>query len=361
MKIEPKQQLTSEFDYHLPRELIAQYPTDKRDTSRLLVLERRGGGMEHKRFPDLLEFLHAGDLLVLNETKVLPARIFGERADNGSRVEVLLLREKAPGVWLASVFCKAKGKRERGLVLNFGSGRWTGTLVKSKGSGVWVIAFQGPEASPGETMAALLASEGKMPLPPYIKRPVEHFDEQRYQTVYARVLGAIAAPTAGLHFTERILSEATRKGVRTTKLLLHVGRGTFQPIRSPTIGEHRMEGEYFDIPRETISEVASAKAEGRRVVAVGTTTVRTLETAWGRKEGPPSVAQDYRGWTEKFIYPGYEFKAVDALVTNFHLPKTTLLLLVSAFAGRELVLKAYEEAVKQGYRFYSYGDAMFIY
>jgi S-adenosylmethionine:tRNA ribosyltransferase-isomerase len=199
-----------------------------------------------------------------------------------------------------------------------------------------------------------------MPLPPYIRRPAEVFDEQRYQTVYARVPGAIAAPTAGLHFTERVLGDLARKGVRTAKLTLHVGRGTFLPIRSQTVGEHRMEAEFFDIPKETLADVARAKREKRRVVAVGTTTVRGLETAWGGKDCPPGGGDGLAGWTEKFICPGHEFKAVDALVTNFHLPKTTLLLLVSAFAGRALILKAYREAIQQGYRFYSYGDAMLI-
>jgi S-adenosylmethionine:tRNA ribosyltransferase-isomerase len=209
-------------------------------------------------------------------------------------------------------------------------------------------------------MDALLQSEGKMPLPPYIRRPVEHFDEQRYQTVYARLPGAIAAPTAGLHFTERILSELGRKGVRIAKLVLHVGRGTFLPVRSEAIAEHRMEAESFEIPKETMAEVVLAKKEKRRVVAVGTTVVRALETVWGSHDGKPDSANELTGWTEKFIYPGYEFMAVDALVTNFHLPKTTLLLLVSAFAGRELILKAYQEAIEQKYRFYSYGDAMLI-
>jgi S-adenosylmethionine:tRNA ribosyltransferase-isomerase len=350
--------LVSAFDYALPRELVAQYPPQRRDESRLLVLDRLASSIQHKRFPDLLELLHPGDVLVLNETKVLPARLLGQRADTGGKAEVLLIREKKPGVWLAAIF--GKGNLQRGVVITFRDGRWSGELVKSKGEGVWVLAFRGPEVTPEETMDALLQSEGKMPLPPYIRRPVEHFDEQRYQTVYARLPGAIAAPTAGLHFTERILSELGRKGVRIAKLVLHVGRGTFLPVRAGTVGEHRMEGEYFEVPQETASEVDLAKKEKRRVVAVGTTVVRALETVWGSHDGKPDSANDLKGWTEKFIYPGYEFRAVDALVTNFHLPKTTLLLLVSAFAGRELILKAYQEAIEQKYRFYSYGDAMLI-
>jgi len=350
--------LVSAFDYALPRELVAQYPPQRRDESRLLVLDRLASSIQHKRFPDLLELLHPGDVLVLNETKVLPARLLGQRADTGGKAEVLLIREKKPGLWLAAIF--GKGNLQRGVVITFRDGRWSGELVKSRGEGVWVLAFRGPEATPEETMDALLQSEGKMPLPPYIRRPVEHFDEQRYQTVYARLPGAIAAPTAGLHFTERILSELGRKGVRIAKLVLHVGRGTFLPVRSEAIAEHRMEAESFEIPKETMAEVVLAKKEKRRVVAVGTTVVRALETVWGSHDGKPDSANDLKGWTEKFIYPGYEFRAVDALVTNFHLPKTTLLLLVSAFAGRELILKAYQEAIEQKYRFYSYGDAMLI-
>ena len=350
--------LVSAFDYALPRELVAQYPPQRRDESRLLVLDRLASSIQHKRFPDLLELLHPGDVLVLNETKVLPARLLGQRADTGGKAEVLLIREKKPGVWLAAIF--GKGNLQRGVVITFRDGRWSGELVKSRGEGVWVLAFRGPEATPEETMDALLQSEGKMPLPPYIRRPVEHFDEQRYQTVYARLPGAIAAPTAGLHFTERILSELGRKGVRIAKLVLHVGRGTFLPVRSEAITEHRMEAESFEIPKETMAEVVLAKKEKRRVVAVGTTVVRALETVWGSHDGKPDSANELTGWTEKFIYPGYEFMAVDALVTNFHLPKTTLLLLVSAFAGRELILKAYQEAIEQKYRFYSYGDAMLI-
>jgi S-adenosylmethionine:tRNA ribosyltransferase-isomerase len=349
------------YDYVLPRELIAQFPAQRRDESRLLVLDRSQSSFQHKRFPDLLDLLHPGDLLVLNETRVLPARLFGQRADTGGKVEVLLIREKKPGVWLAAVSCK--GKLQRGMILAFREGRWTGELVKSKGEGVWVIAFKGPagpEASSEETMNALFLSEGKMPLPPYIRRPVEHFDEQRYQTVYARIPGAIAAPTAGLHFTERILSELGRKGVRIAKLVLHVGRGTYLPVRKGIISEHHMEAEYFEVPKETLGEIALARKEKRRVVAVGTTVVRALETAWSSRDGKPDAVNDLKGWTDKFIHPGYAFKAVDALVTNFHLPKTTLLLLVSAFAGRELILKAYQEAIAQQYRFYSYGDAMLI-
>lgn len=361
VSLQAKSDSMASYDYALPRELVAQYPAQRRDDSRLLVLDRSQSSLQHKRFPDLLELLHPGDLLVLNETQVLPARLFGQRADTSGNVEVLLIREKNPGLWLAAV--SGKGKLHRGLILLFREGRWTGELVKSRGEGVWVIAFKEPagsEENPEEMMNTLLLSEGKMPLPPYIRRPVEPFDEQRYQTVYARIPGAIAAPTAGLHFTERILSELGRKGVRIAKLILHVGRGTFLPVRTETIGDHRMEAEYFEIPKETLGEITQAKKERRRVVAVGTTVVRALETAWGSHDGKPDAGNDLKGWTDKFIRPGYEFKAVDALVTNFHLPRTTLLLLVSAFAGRELILKAYQEAIAQQYRFYSYGDAMLI-
>lgn len=342
----------SDYDYELPAELIAQVPADRRDRSRLLHVERRTGALSHHRFDRLGHWLTAGDVLVVNDTAVVPARLVGRKA-TGGKVEVFIL-DYSGGTRQGGTFCcdclvKASKPVKAGAVIRFGEA-WSGRVSQSEG-GVCRVEFSG-----GEDIDLLLDRQGHVPLPPYIRRLDRPEDRQAYQTVYAAVRGAVAAPTAGLHFTPRLLEEIRARGVAVAPITLHVGYGTFAPVRAADIRAHRMHPERFTISASAAEAVNAARAAGRRVVAVGTTAVRTLEFA----AGSGGRIRPGGGWCDLFIYPGYRFKAVDAMITNFHLPKSTLLMLVAAFAGREAVLNAYRAAVASGYRFYSYGDAMLI-
>ncbi len=336
-----------EFDYYLPEELIAQTPLDQRDHSRLLVLHREPFALEHRCFYDLLDYLKAGDLLVLNDSKVIPARIFATRAETGGVVEVLMLKALEENVW--EVLVKPGKKARPGQVLEF-QGLMTGTVLEIMEDGKRKVRF----AHNASSIYEVLDQIGKMPLPPYITKQLE--DQDRYQTVYARELGSAAAPTAGLHFTKELLDKIRKKGVKIATVTLHVGLGTFRPVKETEITKHIMHSEHFSIPNETIELIKATKASGGRVVSVGTTATRTLESGFDKnlnctmKEGDTSI----------FIYPGYQFKVIDALITNFHLPKSTLMMLVSALAGRDHIMEAYKEAVDEKYRFFSFGDAMFI-
>jgi S-adenosylmethionine:tRNA ribosyltransferase-isomerase len=341
----------NDFDYKLPPELIAQYPPPHREDSRLLVLDRAGGAIEHRCFPDVLDYLQSGDLLVMNQTKVFPARLLGRRQDTGGSLEVMLLEEKSAGIWEALV---KPGRRARsGQVVIFGEGELRATIGEHTPEGGRVVYFDQEQR---QHFWDLIFKLGQVPLPPYIKRAATEEDKVRYQTVYAQSLGSVAAPTAGLHFTRQLLDAAEQKGVQLAYVLLHVGLGTFRPVRVADIEKHQMHSEYWKVSPVTAKAVNDTRSRGGKLVAVGTTTVRTLESA---------VQDDGRlepgeGWTRLFIYPGYHFRVVDFLITNFHLPKSTLLMLISALAGRELIRKAYREAVEQRYRFFSYGDAMLI-
>lgn len=324
----------SDFEYSLPKKLIAQYPLKERDKAKLLILERATGRIEHKIFKDIVSYLKPSDLLVLNTTKVIPARLFGRRP-TGGRVEILLIRRRENG-WLA--LARPSRKIHPGEEITFERGL-KGKIEKRMDDGKWEIEFNNE---------SLIWEIGKTPLPPYIKRKAEDRDKEAYQTVYAREEGSVAAPTAGLHFTENLLKEIKGKGIDIAHITLHIGPGTFKPIKTRRIEEHRMEPEYYEIEEEVFKRIEKAK----RVVAVGTSVVRALEQA--------SRKGSLKGWADLFIYPGYRFKRVDVLITNFHLPASTPLLLVSGFANRELIYKAYQEAIKREYRFLSYGDAMLI-
>jgi len=328
------------FDYHLPEELIAQYPLSERDSSRLMVLDRHTRSIQHTTFSQLTEFLSPGDVVVLNNTKVIPARLIGKKKGTSGKFEVLLLSPKAEGLWEALV--KRSSRIKPGTKLIFGDGRLVAEVLDKTES-------QGD-------LRELLDEFGQPPLPPYIKRAAEDSDRNRYQTIYAKRNGAVAAPTAGLHFTEAVFARIKARDIKMVELTLHVGLGTFQPVRSEDVEEHHLHTEEFEITREAAQQINETKMSGGKVVAVGTTSVRAIES---------SVDANGRvfprsGSTDIFIYPGYKFRVVDALVTNFHLPRSTLLMLVSAFAGREFIMEAYNEAVKEKYRFYSYGDSMLI-
>ncbi len=335
-----------DFDYELPEELIAQDPIPDRSSSRLLVLDRETGAIEHRVFRDILEYLKPGDCLVLNNTRVIPARLYGTRVGTGATVEVLLLKRREGDAWETLV---KPGKKARpGTVLDFG-GQMQGTVLEIVDDGNRLIRFQYEGI-----FEEILDRLGEMPLPPYITHKLE--DRERYQTVYARHDGSAAAPTAGLHFTEELLQEIRARGVEIAELTLHVGLGTFRPVKVEKVEEHHMHSEFYQVDEETAARVNAARARGSRIIAVGTTSCRTLESATDET----GILHAGSGWTDIFIYPGYRFKMVDALITNFHLPKSTLMMLVSALAGREHILAAYEEAVKKRYRFFSFGDAMFI-
>jgi S-adenosylmethionine:tRNA ribosyltransferase-isomerase len=348
--------LLSDYHYELPEELIAQQPIGQRDHSRLLVLDRRTGAIRHGVFADLLLHLSAGDVLVLNDTEVIPARLFGRKA-TGGRVEVLLIDfaggRSEPGRFVAPCLVKTSKPPRIGAEIEFGGQLSARVLEGSSGVYILEFCFEG-------RFEDRLNELGKTPLPPYIRRPAgggEPVDDRlRYQTVYAARKGAVAAPTAGLHFTEELLSQLQSEGVRIARVTLHVGYGTFLPVRVSDIREHRMHPERYSLSQEAVDTIRGAVDRGKRVIAVGTTCVRTLEYA-ARQQGGPIASN---GESDLFIYPGYRFRVVDGLVTNFHLPRSTLLMLVSAFAGREKVLDAYAAAIKQRYRFYSYGDAMLI-
>lgn len=338
---------TSDFDYELPERLIAQHPAEKRDHSRLLVMDKYTGEVEHRIFKDIVDYLHEGDVLVVNKTKVLPARIFGVKEGGSAKIEVLLLKrdEDLPNTWEVLVH---PGKRAKvGTMINFGEGLLRGEVIENTSAGRKVtFYFDG-------IFEEILDQLGMMPLPPYIHEQLE--DKNRYQTVYAKVEGSAAAPTAGLHFTEELMDQLRAKGVQIEEVLLHVGLGTFKPVDEENIEDHEMHTEFYDISEDTAARINQAKDEGRRIISVGTTSTRAMESA--AKDGRLVAGN---GWTNIFIFPGYEWQIIDGLITNFHLPKSTLMMLVSALSKREYILNAYHEAVKEEYRFFSFGDAMFI-
>lgn len=337
---------TSDFSYYLPEELIAQTPLEQRDASRLLKLDRNTGSVEHLHFYEIIQYLQPGDCLVMNDSRVLPARLLGHRPTGGA-VEVLLLRDLGNKRW--ECLCKPGRKMQVGNEVSFGNGELTATVVEVREDGNRVVEFQYEGI-----FLEVLERLGKMPLPPYIKEELEN--QERYQTVYSREVGSAAAPTAGLHFTNELLDQIRAKGVRTAFVTLHVGLGTFRPVKAENIHDHHMHAELCMISEETAKILNETKASGGRIICVGTTSCRTLESLVNED----GTFEAKSKWTEIFIYPGYTFKAMDGLVTNFHLPESTLVMLVSAFAGRENVLAAYEEAVRQQYRFFSFGDAMCI-
>nr|WP_156282621.1 tRNA preQ1(34) S-adenosylmethionine ribosyltransferase-isomerase QueA [Paenibacillus sp. NEAU-GSW1] len=343
------------FDFELPEHLIAQTPLMTRTDSRLLALNKRNGQLEHRRFTDVADYLNEGDVLVLNDTRVIPARLTGIKPDTGGKVELLLLKQLEGDRW--ETLAKPAKRFKAGSELWFGddgSGKpLLRAIAEDEGDmGARTIRFEYEGI-----FQELLDRLGEMPLPPYIKERLE--ERERYQTVYAKHEGSAAAPTAGLHFTEAFLQQLVDKGVKLAFVTLHVGLGTFRPMSSETVEEHEMHSEYYELNAENARIINEAKANGGKVVAVGTTSSRTLETVAGRLEGKPIEACS--GWTDIFIYPGYSFKLVDALITNFHLPKSTLVMLVSALAGRDTIMNAYNEAVREQYRFFSFGDAMIIY
>jgi S-adenosylmethionine:tRNA ribosyltransferase-isomerase len=337
----------SDFDFYLPQELIAQHPIEKRDEARLMVLDKQSGNIEHKVFRDVLDYLEEGDCLVLNDTRVLPARLFGTKEGSGGKIEFLLLKRKGKDLWETLV--KPGRRAQIGSRFLFGNGELKAQVVDIGEEGSRIVRFE-YEGIFEEVLDRL----GQMPLPPYIKEKLD--DKEMYQTVYSREQGSAAAPTAGLHFTEELLKRIEEKGVKLAFLTLHVGLGTFRPMKVDNIDEHVMHSEYYSLSKESADVINSCKENGKRVVAVGTTSTRTLETIGGED----SRVREQSGWTDIFIYPGSKFKIVDALITNFHLPKSTLLMLVSALSSRDIILNAYETAVKEKYRFFSFGDAMII-
>jgi len=337
---------THDFFYHLPEELIAQTPLEQRDSSRLLKLDRKTGRVEHHHFYDIVDYLQPGDCLVMNDSRVLPARLLGHRPTGGA-VEVLLLRDLGNKQW--ECLCKPGRKMQVGNEVIFGNGELTATVVEVKDDGNRVVEFHFEGI-----FLEVLERLGKMPLPPYIKEELQN--QERYQTVYSRAVGSAAAPTAGLHWTPELLEKVRAKGVKTAFVTLHVGLGTFRPVKADNIHDHHMHAELCMLSAETAEILNQTKAAGRRVICVGTTSCRTLESLVNDDGSYEAKSK----WTEIFIYPGYTFKAMDGLITNFHLPESTLVMLVSAFAGRENVLAAYEEAVRERYRFFSFGDAMCI-
>lgn len=338
----------SQFDFDLPERLIAQTPLAERSQSRLLVLERESGTISHRRFPDVVELLEPGDTLVLNDSKVIPARLIGSKVGTGGKIELLLLKPLSDDRWETLV--KPAKRVKVGTEVIFGDGKLVAVAeaeTEVAGGRVFRLRYDG-------VLMEILDALGQMPLPPYIREQLD--DPDRYQTVYARHPGSAAAPTAGLHFTPRLLEQLEHKGINLATITLHVGLGTFRPVMVDRVEEHRMHAEYYEVNEEAARAINAARESGKRVVAVGTTSCRTLETLVG-DQGKIQAAS---GWTDIFIYPGHTFRAVDALLTNFHLPKSTLVMLVSAFAHRELVMKSYREAIREQYRFFSFGDAMLI-
>ena len=342
-----KDMKTHDFYFNLPQELIAQTPIERRDASRLLVLDKETGAWEHRHFFDLPEYLHPGDCLILNDSRVLPARLLGQRLPGGGACEVLLLIDRGDKTWECLV--RPGKKMRKGAKLSFGDGQLTAEVTEELPGGNRLVRFDYEGI-----FLEVLDRLGKMPLPPYIKEELQ--DRERYQTVYSKVVGSAAAPTAGLHFTKELLEKVQAMGVGIGYVTLHVGLGTFRPVKEDEITEHEMHSEYCVIPQETADLINRTRANGGRVICVGTTSCRTVES-WAEEDG---TMQASAGWTNIFIYPGYRFKVTDALITNFHLPESTLIMLVSALAGREHILAAYEEAVRERYRFFSFGDAMFI-
>ena len=339
---------TADFDFHLPEELIAQTPLEKRDSSRLLIVDRETGQFIDQHFDNIIDQLEPGDALVMNNTRVLPARLYGTKPETGGHVELLLLKNTQGDFW--EVLAKPAKRLRVGTRVSFGDGRLTATVTEELEHGGRIVRFdyQG-------IFLEVLESLGEMPLPPYIHEKLE--DRERYQTVYAKENGSAAAPTAGLHFTEELLDKIAAKGVKLVYLTLHVGLGTFRPVSVDNLEEHEMHSEFYSLSEEAAETLRQVKASGHRIVAVGTTSIRTLETIGSKFDGQ---IQADSGWTNIFIKPGYQWKILDAFSTNFHLPKSTLVMLVSAFAGRQLTLQAYEHAIAERYRFFSFGDAMFI-
>lgn len=338
---------TDDFDFDLDEDLIAQHPMKNRDESRLMVMNRTSGEISHKRFYDIVDYLEPGDVLVLNDTRVIPARLFGNRPDKDEKIEVLLVKREEDDVWETLV--KPGKKMKLGSNITFGDGLLKGEVVDINDEGNRFIKF-----SYEGIFEEILDELGNMPLPPYITEKLE--DKERYQTVYAKHEGSAAAPTAGLHFTKELLKKIEEKGVVVKFVTLHVGLGTFRPVKVDDVEKHNMHSEMYIMPKDTADAINEAKKNGNKIIAVGTTCIRTLESVH-KKHG--DIRED-SGWTDIFIYPGFEFKVVDSLITNFHLPKSTLLMLVSAFSTKENILRAYDIAVKERYRFFSFGDAMFI-
>lgn len=338
----------SDFYYNLPEELIAQTPVTPRDHSRLMVVDRKSGAITHRHFYNLCDILQKGDLLVMNDSRVLPARLYGEKVDNGTFIEFLLLEQKGDKLW--EIICRPGKKAKVGTKFSFGGGKLLAEVVEVKPDGNRIVQF-----SCDGNFYTVLDEIGQMPLPPYITKKLE--DKERYQTVYSRELGSAAAPTAGLHFTEEMLQALREKGVETAFVTLHVGLGTFRPVKEDDVLQHKMHSEHYHLPQETVDKILQTKQNGGRVIAVGTTSCRTLEAVATEHDGK-LVAAD--GYTDIFIYPGYQFKVLDGLVTNFHLPESTLIMLVSALLGYEKTMHAYDVAVKERYRFFSFGDAMCI-
>lgn len=337
---------TDDFDFELPEELIAQTPLSKRDSSRLLVLNKETGDIEHKVFTDILDYLVEGDVLVLNDTKVMPARIYGVKEETNAAIEILMLKETNDDIWECLV--KPAKRIHIGDVVKFSD------KLKAECTSVGEEGIRGFKFIYDGIFYEILDELGEMPLPPYIHEKLQ--DKDRYQTVYAKNIGSAAAPTAGLHFTPELLNKLEEKGVIVKYVTLHVGLGTFRPVNVEDVTNHKMHSEFYTMDNDTAMELNKAKAEGRRIISVGTTSTRTLETIMQTY----NTFKECSGWTEIFIYPGYEFKAINALITNFHLPKSTLVMLVSALAGKDNVLNAYKEAVEEKYRFFSFGDSMFI-
>ncbi len=338
---------TDDFDFELPEELIAQTPIKNRDQSRMLVLDKKTGEIEHKHFNNILDYLNENDVLVLNDTKVMPARLYGHKEETNALIEVLLLKEKTNNTWECLV--KPAKRVKIGTVVNFGDGILKAKCIEIKDEGIRVfkLIYDG-------ILYEILDKLGEMPLPPYIHEKLE--DKDRYQTVYAKNIGSAAAPTAGLHFTKELLEKVKEKGITVLYITLHVGLGTFRPVNVEDVTKHKMHSEFYMMSKETAEILNKAKKNNQRIISVGTTTTRTLETIMNLYD----EFRECSGWTSIFIYPGYEFKAIDSLITNFHLPKSTLLMLVSALAGKDKIMKAYHEAVKEKYRFFSFGDSMFI-
>lgn len=336
-----------DFDYYLPEKLIAQTPLEKRDTSRLMVLDKTTGKIEHKHFYNIVDYLEEGDTLVLNDTKVLPARLIGEKEETKAVIEILLLKNISGDDWECLV--KPARRIKVGTIVTFGSGELKAKCIKEEPEGIrhFTLIYDG-------ILMEILEHLGTMPLPPYIHEKLK--DQSRYQTVYAKEIGSAAAPTAGLHFTKELLGQLTKKGVNIAYITLHVGLGTFRPVSVDKVEEHEMHSEYYQMTKETADLLKKTKENNKRIIAVGTTSTRTLETIMTKY----NEFTECSGWTNIFIYPGYKFKAIDALITNFHLPKSTLVMLVSALAGRENILNAYKTAVQEEYRFFSFGDAMLI-
>lgn len=336
---------TTDYDYELPQNLIAQTPLENRSESRLMVLNRKNHSISHKKFCDIIDYLDSNDVLVLNDTKVIPARLIGTKEDTGAVIEVLLLHDLGNNVW--ETLCKPQRRVKEGTIISFGNGKLKAKCLEKKDAGIcrFELIYEG-------ILVEILDELGQMPLPPYIHEKLQ--DANRYQTVYAKNLGSAAAPTAGLHFTNELLEALKRKGVEIIFITLHVGLGTFRPVEEEDLTNHKMHEEYYSISEDAANRLNLAKENGKRIVAVGTTTTRTLESAYDHGFRPVCATTDI------FIYPGYQFKAIDAQITNFHLPKSTLIMLVSAFAGKDFILNSYKEAVKEKYRFFSFGDAMLI-